>query len=439
LFVAALALLTAVLGVMTVLQGLPALLGRRALSASEFWLVLAVVCGTLLTPGALLVRWFRRRFWNNSVKMLEFLPRLRGPIVGALASYGIVVLFGRSADAVAQHVGASGPGYSGWPGFAPIHVLIALTAGTTIFLRRRILESDIGRFGRLFAGPVLAVAAIAVSIACLHLGQRARARGVAPPPLAAAVPSAEPSVVPTATAAGDPDPPAAPLAMLPSPSPGIAPGPQASADDVRAASARGVEGLLELSKRFPGDPAVIEPLVIALGATAEGLPRAMSELDTLLRIDPERGRDKTVGALVVKAALSPGEASTRALDLMGTRMGSLGPDMLYDLMLTSIPLRQAARERLDDAAVRKQFSPALAVAFELRTARTCAERVPLLRRALETGDARAVSTLIGLSTAAKRGCGPKKKHACPAGCPTEAAHFRATALELQRKLNAKKR
>lgn len=439
-FFAALALVCAVLGVMTLLSGVPALLGRRALSASEFWLGLAVVGGTLLTPGALLVRWFWRRFWNNSVKMLELLPRLRGPIVGAMASYGLVVLFGRSVDATLAHAGASASGSSGWPGLAPIHVLIALIAGATIYLRRRLLESGTGRAVRVFAGPALTAIAVVIAAVLLHLGQRARPREAIAPLPASAEPAPSASAAPLPPASAAPPPPASVASPPPPPAnPGVAVGPRASADEVRAATAAGVEGLLALAKRFPGDPAVLEPLVIALGATTEGLARAMAELDTLLGVAPERANDKTLGSLVVKAALSPGEASTRALDLMGSRMGSLGADMLYDLMLTSVPLRQATRERLDDPRVRKTFSPALAIAFDLRAAKSCEDRLPLLARALEHGDSRTVSALIGMSTGAKKGCGAKKRQPCPPTCPAEAQRFRDTALTLQAKITAKKR
>lgn len=438
-FFSALAVLCSVLGVMTLLSGVPALLGRRALSASEFWLGLAVVCGTLLTPGALLVRWFWRRLWNNSVKMLEVLPRLRGPVVGALAAYGLAVLFGRSMDAVAAQAGPAGQA-SGWPGLAPIHALIALIAGATIFLRRRLLESGAGRAGRMIAGPAMTVIAVVISVGLLHLSQRARLRVLGAAPVASAEPAPSASAAPPLPPPSIAPPPAsvAPPAV-PTATPGLVAGPRASAEEVRTATAAGVEGLLALSKRFPGDAAVLEPLVVALGSTTEGLARAMAELDTLLRIAPERASDKTLGALVVKAALSPGEASTRALDLMGSRMGSLGADMLYDLMLTSVPLRQATRERLDDPNVRKTFSPALAIAFDLRAAKSCEDRVPLLPRALEQGDSRTVSALIGMSTGAKKGCGAKKRQPCPPTCPAEAQRFRDTALTLQAKLNAKKR
>ncbi|MBE7485236.1 MAG: serine/threonine protein kinase [Polyangiaceae bacterium] len=437
LLLAVLGLLAGLLGLITTVHGLPELLGRRALSASEFWLVLAVVVGTLLTPGVLTARWFWRRYWNNSVKMLELLPRLRGPVVGAIASYGLVVLLGRTADAVAQHAWGSGAfSYSGWAGFGPILSAIGVVAAASIVLRRRLLESATGSFGRVLAGPVLTTAAIVVSLGLLHLGQRARAKLPAPAP----VPSAEVGKPPEPeTKPAEKAPASAASAPVEAVQGGSIRGPRAPAEEVRAAAERGVDALLPLRERYPDDPAVLEPLVLALGGSTEGLPRAMGELDQLFRVAPERVADKTLGALVVKAALSPGEASTRALDVMGQRMGTLGADMLFDLMVTSVPLRQAARERLDDPKVKQQFTPALAIAFELRTAKTCEDRLPLLERAKQHGDARSVSVLIGLGSGAKRGCGPKKNKPCPPACVAEAARFKDAALNLQAKLNAKKR
>ena len=441
LFLAALALLAGLFAVMSTVDGLPELLGRPALSASEFWLVLAALFGTLLTPGVLLARWFWRRYWNNSVKMLELAPRLRGPVVGAIAACGLAVLFGGALDAVARHgAGRALSGFGGWAGHGPILAGIALIAAATLVVRRRFLDSAASNGARVLAGPVLTVAAVSVAFGLLYLGHRQRPSVplAAPEPSTSPAPSVEPRVEPSATperASGSSAPPPPPTATAG----GSVQGPRAPAEEVRAASERGAEALLALEKRYPDDPAVLEPLVLALGSSTEGLPRAMAALDTLFRVAPDEVQDKNLGALVVKAALSPGEASTRALDLMGTRMGGLGADMLYDLMLTSVPLRQAARERLDDPPVRKRFSPALAIAFDLRVAKTCEERVPMLPRVAEHGDSRAVSTLIGLSTGAKRGCGPKKNKACPPACPAEAGRFRDAALTLSAKLAAKKR
>lgn len=435
-FLAALAVLAGAFALATTVSGFPDLVGRKPLSPSEFWLTLAVVVGTLLTPGVLLARWFWRKFWNNSVKMVELVPRLRGPIVGAIATYGALALASRALDAViARSTHGDAPGYSTWAGFAPVWAVIAVLAALSIMLRRRFLDSTNGGAGKLLAGPVLTSLTVVVALGLLHVGNRARSRdaGAVPPEREPLVLVASPSAKPVASA-----PHVVPSVPEHPPAAGVVPAARASSEEVRAASAQGSAGLDALAKRFPNDPAVLEPLVLSLGGEPEGLARAMTELDRLFQIAPDKANDKNLGSLVVKAALSPGEASTRALDLMATRMGSLGPDMLYDLMLTSVPLRQATRERLDDPKVQKLFSPGLSIAFDLRTSKTCEERLPLLPRAASDGDARSVAFLISISTGAKKGCGPRKNKPCQPACPAEAAAMKDTALKLQARLAQKR-
>jgi hypothetical protein len=96
-------------------------------------------------------------------------------------------------------------------------------------------------------------------------------------------------------------------------------------------------------------------------------------------------------------------------------MGTAGPDLLYELLTTRGGSKAAKRadELLRDEAVRSRGSPAMRVAYDLRTAKTCDAKRALYERAGEEGDRRALGQLHVLS----RECGssdPKLKAAIEA-------------------------
>jgi hypothetical protein len=358
---------------------------------------------------------------------------VRGPIITAAAVYGVLALSGRMLDSCAVELGAPGkaPDVSGWAGWSAIFALLAVIAAAVVALRRRLLSQDQSFIRRIIAGPGLLGASVLIAALSLHFANHARARGaaqaVASAPAPSAVPSAEP--VATASAARAAPPPVASAAGSAAPV-----GQRAPADAVEKAVAAGPDALQALRAQYPKDPDVLEPLVVALARQPEGYAAAMDALDALFTVAPHKAKDRELSQLVVKDALSTGEASTRALDIMAHRMGSLGPDMLYDLMLTAPGLRRTARERLDDPTVKKNFTPELAIAYELREADACTDRVPLLSRAARSGDMRSVAVLMGLGTGTKRGCGARQRSPCPAPCASQASAFKKTAVEIQNRL-----
>jgi hypothetical protein len=85
----------------------------------------------------------------------------------------------------------------------------------------------------------------------------------------------------------------------------------------------------------------------------------------------------------------------------GTTQGEVGPDLLYQMIESGgrTPWATDAHRTLTDETVREKASVALKIAFDLRTA-PCNEKIPLVDRAAEEGDGRA---LIALEIQA-RGC-----------------------------------
>src|SRR5690606_17153625 len=126
----------------------------------------------------------------------------------------------------------------------------------------------------------------------------------------------------------------------------------------------------------------------------------------------------------------------KAFDLMGYGMGHVGPDLLYKLALSDRDRRAQARAYLGRRRVREKFSAALEIAYDLQFALSCASRAPLLPRAAQFGDERALVVLAALASAPKTGCGKRKQQPCRAKCADEAPAFeqtvRAIAARLQR-------
>ncbi|MEQ9321553.1 MAG: hypothetical protein RIF41_20475, partial [Polyangiaceae bacterium] len=123
-----------------------------------------------------------------------------------------------------------------------------------------------------------------------------------------------------------------------------------------------------------------------------------------------------------------------ALELMVTAMGTDGLDQLYDLMNKHKVLRPKIESLLASPEIRQRFSPALAIAYDLRSAADCAARLPLLDRATRHGDERTVAVLAPLSERSKRGCGRYKRSPCPPPCEQEAEAFQTVVRQIQERL-----
>src|SRR5690606_39423066 len=77
---------------------------------------------------------------------------------------------------------------------------------------------------------------------------------------------------------------------------------RASADELVAAVSKGADGLLPLSERYPRDPAVLKPLVMAFASRATTLADAMAVTKRLFRVAPEEILDSELRFLVRRGA-----------------------------------------------------------------------------------------------------------------------------------------
>ncbi len=415
----------------------------RVLLPTELLLVALGVLGSAITPAILVVRYLRKRYWNNSAKMLSLLATIRGPVLAALAVYGVIALLARVLDAMSDHLGAAvvpAVNASGWIGWAPFAFGIALVGATGAALRHALLSRGNTMVWQILAGPVALGLAGAGGIAIAVKGYHARDQR--PVAVAEAAPSASPDPAikreppaTTSTAAGKAPPTPPPTAATSADPPAKAEG--ASAAEIEEATKGGVGPLTALQAKYPKDPAVLEPLALALGKESERASEMLRVLDTLFTIAPERASDEALGKLVLATAMVPATAA-RSLELMRARMGLAGAQMLFDLMIAQPDLRARARSALESSDVQRVLSPALKIAYDIYAAPSCDARVALMPQAIKDGDDRAVHAIAMQTKPTLRGCGVRKNKPCPAPCGQHAGAFDQAAQKIKNRLDKEK-
>lgn len=88
-------------------------------------------------------------------------------------------------------------------------------------------------------------------------------------------------------------------------------------------------------------------------------------------------------------ALSKENAESELLEALANDLGSKGLDILYALVEGQgrAPIALAAMKHLEDKNIVAKGSPAMQIAFAMRTA-SCADKLKLLERAVKDGDMR---------------------------------------------------
>jgi len=144
------------------------------------------------------------------------------------------------------------------------------------------------------------------------------------------------------------------------------------------------------------------------------IKESVASLLALLEVDPTAPADSDVRDDVIELAmrvtlLESGEPEA-LFDAISSKMGTVGADILYELITTRGGSRAARRaeDLLKNQAVRARGSPALRVAYELRVAKTCDDKIALLDRAKTDGDGRALGHLQMLN----RDCGRRSRDEC---------------------------
>ena len=421
---ASLSLLLLVLGLSSIVPSIELVTGKLRFTRVEIALILLGIVGTLLTPTLLFFRHLKKSVWGNHARVLDHLRTIQLSLLWSLAAYGTAAMSVKFLDDVLGRFGASflfgrNPGAS-FRGWNLVYLIAALAAASLTTLHRRMAKVQMNRVLRWTRTslPVLGVLVAGASVSLgffwrLQIARAEAARAIAAPaPVSKPVIEAEPespTLVPEPLASSKP----ANNALAE----------RAPTDELAQASAKGANGLIPLAERYPKDPYVLKPLLLAFASRSTGLADAMAIAQRLFDIAPEETRDPDLRFLVRKAANTPGETSIIAFSIMVEHMGTAGPDLLYDIMVGNNRLSKHADELLASDNVQAIASPALRIAYELRKAESCAARLPLLDRAAELGDLRSVSILSPYTVGPKHGCGRWKRGPCPPLCAAEARRY----------------
>jgi len=208
-------------GLSAAVGAFPLFTDKRSLSPTEFVLVVLALVGSAFTPAVLLILWLRRRYWNNSARMVDLVSAVRAPVVAAAVVYGLVSLVGRVLDAgsIYAHVGRP-PNASGWPGWAVFFFGLGLVAAVAAILRGWIVGASKSLFRRFVGGPILFAIAGAGVAELLVVGYRLSA----PPdvPVAAVTSPSDVSSSAPATVASLPPTPTPAVASTTKPAAAIA-------------------------------------------------------------------------------------------------------------------------------------------------------------------------------------------------------------------------
>lgn len=227
----------------------------------------------------------------------------------------------------------------------------------------------------------------------------------APPPGGASQPAKSPGEPAKAVAEPESRAPASKAPIM------IPEGDRASEADLGAARASGPTALEQLLKKHPRDLYVLKALVSAY-SLQKNHAGAMAAATRLLAAAPAFGSDGDIEQALLMAANGPPNASAVALDLMATKLGERGADMLYELHIApnigKLPKDRAGR-LLKEEPVRKLASPALLVAVDLKNTPPCT-RKGLYERARDHGDARSLVFLKPMTSTS--GCGFLKRSDC---------------------------
>ena len=407
----------------------------RRLQPTELLLVSVAVVGSLFTPGVLFIRWLKQSYWGNSARMVGLVAAVRGPVVVALAMYGLGALLGRTLDTTGAHLMARAPmpNASGWLGWSPFLFGLAVLAAFGAIVRQRLLAQPPALWRRVVAGPLVVGLVMAGSAGLLLTGYRMSDAATEPMPLPIVTPEPPSPVVAAPEATRPSAPPAPTSAALPVEAPPAAPAERATAAELQAAGAGGLAGLGALRDRFPKDPTVLKPLAFAMAKEPEQASELLRVLDVLFTEAPEQAKDADLAKMVRAAVLVPA-TQQRSIDLMRNRMGLRGAEMLFDIVLAQPEIRPRARAALDAAEVQAILSPALKIAYDLYSAPTCSARVDLLPQAIKHGDERAIDALTLSVQRTMKGCGKNKSKPCPAPCANESPAFQQAIKQIKARL-----
>lgn len=123
-------------------------------------------------------------------------------------------------------------------------------------------------------------------------------------------------------------------------------------------------------------------------------------------LDDDDARDALLKLLLTQAGRPDAMQTEKVYELVATKLGTIGPDVMFDLYTTRGGSQAAkhAGELLAETKVQMLGTPALRIAYEIRAAQNCDGVLMLLKRAKSDADIRGKKEL-------------ERVQSCPAGVP----------------------
>ncbi len=171
--------------------------------------------------------------------------------------------------------------------------------------------------------------------------------------------------------------------------------------ELSAAKLKGAETLAALAQKYPDDARVVRELFLARASDRASYAEALRAASHLFEVSKEAGKDDEVQRALATVAEGPPDAMNGAFSIMATKMGEFGPDLMFEITnskTSSKAVKDRAQAMLADPDVKKITSPALVVLMDLRAAPFPCSRKPVLTRAKEFGDERALPYLTPMLT-----------------------------------------
>lgn len=340
------------------LDGAVRLIRGAGLSKLELALALVALVGLFGTPLGLLVRHIKKTIWPDTNQVVELAQRFRAPVMISLAIAGMLSVFIVVLEGLSGR--GAGASWAFWEMFVPLVAVIS-AVGTLKWpqIAPRLPFSRSGGGAAQLLGAVVVVQFLVVlvlSIAHRDSGAETKPDSVKPE-----------STVPAATTEAPSNAATTPKSNSSLP---------LSTPEAKAAWKK-LDDFMR--KRLAKE--------------------SVDALEQLLTVDPSAIDDKEVRQAVMKlapdAALLRNETSEKMNTLLSSKMGSVGIDMMFDLVATrgGTVAAQDADRILRDEAVRARGTEAMRIAYEIRFASGCDAKRALFERARTQGDSRTVMEL----------------------------------------------
>jgi serine/threonine protein kinase len=353
------AVVVAFLSLLGLLDGVIRLARGLGLSKLEFALALLALLGLFGTPLGLLVRHIKKTIWPDTNRVVELSQRFRTPLLISLAVVGSFSIFVHVFEGIAG--AGTGAGRALW------EVLVPVVAVTSVVVTLRwskiapkLTFSRPGVVGTHALGGALAAQFVLV----LALVLTQREPGKEKDTSKATTDSALANSPSTATPPGSVDAPKSGNGL------------PLSSPEAKAAWRKLDE---VMRKRLAKE--------------------SVEAFEQLLNVDPLAPQDKEVRQaalrLTADVALLRNDTTERMNTLLSTRMGSIGIDLMFELIQTrgGTVAAQDADRLLRDEAVRARGTEAMRIAYDLRYASGCDAKKALFDRAKTSGDGRAALEL----------------------------------------------